>query len=133
MLFAYAQVKRPVLVEDIALEFDALGGLPSTFIRWFMDAMPLEQICRLVDNKSRIANARCVFGYYDGIGEYYFENNMYGTVAESPAGSGGFGWDKIFIPDGFTTTRAELSEENYRLTYLKIKPFDQVKAFLVGN
>lgn len=90
-------------------------------------------MCALVDGKDRGATARCVFGYFDGKEEYYFEGGMKGMVPQKPAGNGGYGWDPIFIPEGYTVTRAELSEEDDRLTYMKIKPFDKVKAFLTGE
>ena len=55
---------------------------------------------------------------------------MSGRISEHPAGTSGFGWDPIFIPEGYLVTRAELSEEDDRDTYLQIKPFAQVKQFL---
>jgi len=131
VLQAYEQVKKPVLVEDVALEFRALGRLPGTFIRWFIEELSFEQICTLLDGKDRSATARCVFGYYDGTEERYFEGSLNGSIPQKPAGGGGYGWDSIFIPEGYEKTRAELSEEDDRITYLKIKPFGQVKEFLL--
>ena len=133
MLQAYAKVGRPVLVEDVSLEFTALKRLPGTFIKWFLEELTFEQICSLLNGKDRSATARCIFGYFDGKEERYFEGNMLGSIPEKPAGKGGYGWDPIFIPEGYTVTRAELSEEDDKITYLKIKPFEQVKAFLIGN
>lgn len=43
--------------------------------------------------------------------EHYFEGTCHGTLAESPAGDGGFGYDPIFIPEGYTQTFGELSPE----------------------
>ena len=127
---AFEKVGKPVLVEDVALEFAALGRLPGTFIRFFLEELSLEQICAIVDGKDRGATARCVFGYFDGTEEKYFESSMPGAIAEKPAGTGGYGWDPIFIPEGCSVTRAELNEEDDKITYLKIKPFEQLKAFL---
>ena len=132
MIQAYDKVKQPVLVEDVALEFSAFGQLPGTFIRWFLEEMQFEEICALLEGKERGAMARCVFGYFDGKKEYYFEGSLSGRIPEEPAGTGGYGWDPIFIPQGYDVTRAELSEEDDKITYLKIKPFDQVKEFLIG-
>lgn len=132
MIQAYNKVKQPVLVEDVALEFSAFGQLPGTFIRWFLEEMKFEEICSLLNGKDRSAMARCVFGYFDGEKEYYFEGSLSGHIPEEPAGTGGYGWDPIFVPQGYDVTRAELSEEDDKITYLKIKPFDQVKEFLVG-
>lgn len=130
---AYTQVNRPVLVEDVSLEFNALGGLPGTFIKWFQEAMPYEELCRLLDGKDRSAIARCVFGYYDGKNETFFEGSLKGTIPEKPAGSDGFGWDLIFIPEGYTVTRAELSPEDDEKTYQIIKPIAEIRDFLLNS
>lgn len=127
---AYAQVQRPVLVEDVALEFTAMGRLPGTLIKWFLEDMSHEQICHLLDGKDRSAMARCMFGYFDGTTETYFEGSMAGLVPETPAGTGGYGWDPIFIPEGYSVTRAELSAGDDKLTYLRIKPIEKVREFL---
>lgn len=130
---AYAAVNRPVLVEDVGLEFTALGQLPGTFIKWFQEELSHEEICHLIDGKDRTATARCVFGYFDGTTETYFEGSMKGEVPERPSGSGGYGWDPIFIPEGYSVTRAELSVGDDHKTYMKIKPIEQVRDFLIGE
>lgn len=127
---AYEQIGRPVLVEDVSLEFAALGKLPGPFIKFFLEQMPFEEICSLVAGKERGAIARCVFGYYDGTVEEYFEGSIAGSVPEHPAGSKGYGFDQIFIPEGYSVTRAELDEEDDRKTYMQMKPFEKVKEFL---
>lgn len=129
---AYKKMNEPVLVEDVSLRFTALGQLPGTFIKWFIDELGLEGLCRLVDGKDRTAVASCVFGYFDGETEKYFEGNLKGTVPEHPTGDGGFGWDQIFIPEGYNVTRAELSKEDDAKTYLEIKPFEALKDYLVS-
>lgn len=127
---AYAIVKGPVLVEDVSLEFSALGRLPGTLIKWFVEELPFETICSLLDGKDRSATARCVFAYYDGNDMKLFEGSMPGRIAEQPAGSGGYGWDPIFIPDGYAVTRAELSKEDDHKVYMRTKPIAAVRAFL---
>ena len=128
---AYKIVQAPVLVEDVSLEFEALNGLPGPFIKFFIDNMRLQEVCDLLDRKSRKATARCVFGYFDGDDEKYFEGFLDGEIAKKPKGENGYGWDKIFMPNGCSgQTRAELSSEEDRETYLKIKPLEQVKEFL---
>lgn len=126
---AYAVVKAPVLVEDVALEFSALGRFPGTFIKFLVDEVSFETICRMLDGLSRDAVARCVFGYYDGVEMRFFEGSLGGTIADHPSGENGFGWDKIFIPEGYQVTRAELSEEDDRKTYTTIKPFAELKSY----
>jgi inosine triphosphate pyrophosphatase len=127
---AYEQVRRPVLVEDVALEFCALGRLPGPLIKWFLEEIDMATICSLLEGKDRSAIARCVFGYFDGRTLKILEGSMRGKIPEKPAGNKGYGWDPIFIPEGYVVTRAELSEEDDKKTYLQFKPFAELKSFL---
>ncbi|QQR78629.1 MAG: non-canonical purine NTP pyrophosphatase [Candidatus Moraniibacteriota bacterium] len=127
---AFEKVKSPVIVEDVSLEFEALGKLPGPFIRFFVEEVPFETICSMIDGKSRKATARCVFGYYNGKTLKLLEGKLDGEIAKAPAGENGYGWDKIFIPEGYSVTRAELDEADDEKTYLQIKPFAELKKFL---
>ncbi|MSR71713.1 MAG: non-canonical purine NTP pyrophosphatase [Candidatus Taylorbacteria bacterium] len=127
---AYERIGKPVIVEDVSLEFAALGKLPGTFIKFFVDEVPFETICSMIDGKTRKATARCVFGYFDGKDLQLFEGGLDGEVAKTPSGENGYGWDKVFIPQGYTVTRASLDEKDYQKTYLQIKPFEKLKKFL---
>lgn len=126
---AYDLIQSPVLVEDVSLEFSALGRFPGTFIKFLEEDVPFETICRMLDSLQREAIGRCMFGYYDGQDVLFFEGSIKGTIAEHPAGENGFGWDKIFIPEGYDVTRAELGEEDYQKVYMKIRPFEALKTF----
>ena len=123
----------PVLVEDSSLECKALGKLPGPFIKWFIQELGLEKLCGLLEGRDRAAVARCVYGYFDGSTEQYFEGGMTGIIAKMPAGERGYGYDSIFIPKGYTITRAQMSEEDDKKTYLQIKPLAQVKEFLTDK
>lgn len=129
---AYELVKKPVLVEDVSLEFTALGKLPGPFIRFFVDEVPFETMCSMIDDKNREAFARCVFGYYDGKTLKLIESELRGEISEKPEGENGYGWDKIFIPEGYKVTRASLCEEDDKKTYFQIKPLARVKEFLLS-
>lgn len=130
---AFDKIKSPVIVEDVSLEFEALNGLPGPFIRFFVEKMSFENICSMVNKKSRKATAKCVFGYYDGKIIKLFEGELGGEIAEVPAGECGYGWDRIFIPNGYTVTRAQLTEEDDQKTYLQIKPFEKLKTFILNK
>jgi len=127
---AYEKIKKPVIVEDVSLEFVSLGGLPGPFIKFFVEKMSFEDICSMIGDKKRDAIARCVFGYFDGDILKLFESSLNGKIAKTPSGNNGYGWDKIFIPDGYTVTRASLNKEDDRKTYLQIKPFEKLKKYL---
>lgn len=130
---AYKKIRKPVIVEDTSLEFKALGGLPGPFVRFFVDNMNFEDICSLLHKKDRTAVAKCAMGYFDGKTLKIFEKKMMGEIAKKPAGENGFGWDKIFIPQGYKVTRASLNKIDDKKTTFKIKPFAQLKKFLKDN
>jgi non-canonical purine NTP pyrophosphatase (RdgB/HAM1 family) len=129
---AYSILKVPVLVEDTSLEFEELGGLPGPFIRFFVDNVPLEKVCKMI-GENRKAVARCVFGYFDGEKLELIEGSQNGKISEIPKGEKVYGWDKIFIPEGYNITRAEMNEEDDIKTYLRTKPIEKVKIFLEKN
>lgn len=133
---AYSLVGRPVLVEDVALGFMALNGLPGPFIKYFVEQPDgLERLCRMLDGfDDRGAEAACVFGYFDGELLKLMRGGLTGTIADHPRGSNGFGWDKIFCPEGFGgKTRAELAPSDDEATYATIKPFKELRGFLTSR
>lgn len=130
---AYQKAKTPVIVEDVSLEFEALNGLPGPFIRFFVDSLPLETICGMLNGMTRKAIARCVFGFFDGNNLKLFEGSLSGEIATTPTGERGFGWDRMFVPIGYSSTRASLNEEDDQKTYLQLKPFAELKDFLINR
>ncbi len=130
---AYAILKTPVLIEDTSLSFNALDGLPGTFVKFFVEANDgLENMCRMLDGFSdRSAYASIVYAYYDGENLKIFSGRLNGTIADHPRGNGGYGWDALFEPEGYDgLTRAELSPELDAESYNKMRDTDNLKAFL---
>jgi non-canonical purine NTP pyrophosphatase (RdgB/HAM1 family) len=130
---AFEKVGRPVLVEDISLGFQALNNLPGPFIKFFIQpADGLEKLCRILDNfDDRHATAECMFGYYDGKKLECMTGRLEGVIADQPRGDNGFGWDKIFCPDGYDgRTRAELNDEEYEALYPTIRPIAALRDLL---
>lgn len=129
---AYDLIKSPVLVEDVGLEFCALVKLPGPYVKWFIESAGEEACCRMLDGfEDKSAIARCTFGYFDGKQISFFDSEARGYISDHPKGDNGFGWDKIFINDGYNVTRAEMTPEENEQTYRDVmKPFAAVSAFL---
>lgn len=129
---AYKVCSKPVLVEDVSLVFNALGELPGPYIKWFVEKAGDEACCRMLDGfQDRSAIIRCTFGYFDGTTMEFFDNELPGTISKSPAGENGFGFDRFFINDGYSITRAEMSQEENEHTYATMmKPFGKVRDYL---
>lgn len=129
---AYGVVKTPVLVEDVSLAFNALGGLPGPYIKWFVEYTGAEACCRMLDGfGDRSAVIRCTYGYFDGEHMEFFDSELPGTISDQPRGENGFGFDTFFINEGYDITRAEMSQEENERTYAEqMKPFKSVRKFL---
>jgi non-canonical purine NTP pyrophosphatase (RdgB/HAM1 family) len=129
---AYQQIQVPVLVDDVALTFHALGRLPGPFIKFFTDELGLEKCCRLLDSfDNRQATATVKYGLtYDGQSIQIFTGIIHGVIAPRPVGEGGFGWDAIFIPDGFKDTRAQLNEADYEATSPRAMAISYLSKYL---
>lgn len=130
---AYGIIKKPILVEDVSLRFNALDGLPGPFVKFFVEAQDgLVNMCRMLDGfDDRSASGSVIYGYFDGNNLKYFEGRIEGSIVRGPKGDGGFGWDKIFAPDGYKgLTRAELSPEDYMVVYSKIRDIDSLRTYL---
>ncbi len=129
---AYKLLRRPVLVEDVGLFFNALGDLPGPFIKFFVEQdNGLEKLCRMLDGfEDRSAYTKIILCYFDGTQPVLFSGIHNGTIAKSPQGEGGFGYDPIWCIDGFGgKTRAELTPEQDQETYNSIRPVDKLRKF----
>lgn len=138
-----------VMVEDTSLCFNALGGLPGVYIKWFLDKTGhegLKNILAAYPDKS--AYAQCVFalampfaltaaaGGADGAdgpaAPLVFVGRTAGRIVPA-RGPLDFGWDPIFEPDGFTQTYAELPKETKNTISHRYRSLDQLRAFLLAH
>lgn len=113
-----AQTGLPVLAEDSGLEVFALGGAPGVRSARFAgerkdDQANIEKLLGLLQNSTdRRARFRCVAVLVWPNGdELLSEGILPGQIALAPRGTAGFGYDPIFIPDGYTQTLAELGSQ----------------------
>jgi len=106
---AYEKLQKPVFVEDVSLVFNALGKLPGPLIKWFLQSVGNDGMCKLLGGyDDRSAVAKVLFGYYDGENLDFFSAEIPGRIIETPKGDAGFGFDHIFVPAGQDKTWAEI-------------------------
>jgi XTP/dITP diphosphohydrolase len=128
---AYRQLQRPVLVEDVSLTFHALGKLPGTLVKWFLEELDVDGLCRLLDGyDDRTATVSIIYGLCDGELIRYFEGRAEGRIAPQPRGDRGFGWNPVFIPDGWQKTYAEMSDEEMGRVSFRAKAIAKLRAHL---
>ena len=124
----YAQFyKIPVIAEDAGLEVKALNGYPGVYSARFYNIefggkQPLEEnkdktnikkLLRLMEGvEDREARFVSVVVFYNpedfGL---WTEGYCYGKITDKPIGDKGFGYDPIFIPEGYSVTMAQLTPE----------------------
>lgn len=105
---AWAQVGRPVMVEDTALVFRAWEALPGPFVKFFLAHLGLEGMVRALEPfPDKSAEAVCAVGYHDGTAVHVFTGRVAGRIVP-PRGDHGFGWDPLFQPDGSDRTYGEM-------------------------
>lgn len=132
VLTVYRSLGNPVFVEDTGLYFQSLNGLPGALIRSFQERLSLEEICGLLkDNREALAKT-CIAYSPDGKEVIIFKGEVRGTIAFSPQGENGFGWDAIFIPLGEEKTFAQMSQlEKDRFSMRRIA-IDEFRDYLKG-
>lgn len=109
------------LADDSGLVVDALGGAPGVYSARYLgehasyvDRMNALLIAlKAANDDTRSARFVCALALAsDKQGMLYTtEGKCEGRIAEQPRGSGGFGYDPVFLPDGFTQTFGELSAD----------------------
>jgi XTP/dITP diphosphohydrolase len=116
----------PCLADDTGLEVDALGGLPGVDTAYFAgkpsnaEANINRLLEALAHQTERQARFRTVLAYWHPQTDSltYFEGVLEGTIALQREGHGGFGYDPVFIPTGYTRSLAEFStEEKNRISH----------------
>jgi XTP/dITP diphosphohydrolase len=117
----YAHTQLPCFADDTGLEVQALGGAPGVYSARYAGATASSEqnVAKLLQDlenvdmgawgsDNRRARFRTVIAFYDGKQMHYFEGEISGVLTYSPCGTNGFGYDPIFLPDGYAQTFAEM-------------------------
>ena len=129
---AAQEVGGPVMVEDTSLCFNALNGLPGPYIKWFLDKtghVGLNNLLAAYDDKT--AYAQCIFAYCGGPGEdvHTFSGTTDGKIVPA-RGPTDFGWDPVFLPDGYETTYAEMAKAEKNKISHRYRSLAKLQTFL---
>jgi XTP/dITP diphosphohydrolase len=114
---ALAASGLPAVADDSGLAVDALGGMPGVLsARWAGPArddeanlrLVLHQVADVPDERLGAAFVCAAALVLPDGSEHVVEGRMEGSLIRTPRGTGGFGYDPIFLPAGSTLTSAEL-------------------------
>tara|TARA_B100000674_G_scaffold259684_1_gene214122 strand:- start:14474 stop:15055 length:582 start_codon:yes stop_codon:yes gene_type:complete len=122
--------------DDTGLEIDALNGAPGVH-----SARYAGEECRAEDNinlvlqklkgqSNRIAEFRTVIALIIDGKETFFEGNCKGDITEFRSGLEGFGYDPIFLPNGFDKTFAEMKQNEKGAISHRAKAVEKLVEFL---
>jgi non-canonical purine NTP pyrophosphatase (RdgB/HAM1 family) len=115
--YIFRMKKTPVFADDTGLEVEALNGLPGVYSARYAgeEKISSENVKKLLLEmkgvNNRNARFRCIVAFVsDGVVQT-FEGIVNGKITREKSGSGGFGYDPVFVPDGYNQTFAELKSE----------------------
>jgi XTP/dITP diphosphohydrolase len=134
----FAATHHICLADDTGLEVDALGGAPGVFTGRYAgeNATYAENRAKMlaaldcVPPEKSTARFRSVMCYHDALRVWFAEGVCEGRIGTEERGEGGFGYDSIFIPDGFTATFAELSAHEKNRVSHRGRALEQVAETL---
>jgi XTP/dITP diphosphohydrolase len=116
-----------IMREDSGLFIEALNGFPGPYSSYVYKKIGLDGILKLLErHENRRAFFKAVVAYkIKGVDATFISSGeVYGVISREARGSEGFGFDPIFIPDGYDKTFAELGED------IKIMLSHRTKAIL---
>lgn len=131
------ETRIATLSEDAGLEVAALGGAPGVRSARFAGepVNPIANNTRLLERLASVADRRARFVTTAALvlpdGQTFVSSGtLYGSIASFPSGTGGFGYDPLFIPQGSSRTLAEMSLEEKNGLSHRAKALIRMKAIL---
>ncbi|OMH40063.1 RdgB/HAM1 family non-canonical purine NTP pyrophosphatase [Desulfurobacterium indicum] len=137
--FYAEKLNMPVLSDDSGLVVEALGGLPGVHSSRFAgeNATDEENLNKLVElllhkgiSESPAAFVCFMMITFPDKKGFWSEGTLKGKVITEPRGSGGFGYDPIFVPDGDTRTLAEYPMEEKNAISHRGKALEKIVKLL---
>lgn len=122
--------------DDTGLEVKALNNAPGVYSARYAGESKdpkanMRKVLRELENQSdRSARFRTVIALILGEKEYLFEGIAEGKLIREARGNAGFGYDPIFVPDGYTETFAEMGADMKNTISHRAKAVEKLKEFL---
>ncbi|MCD6189401.1 MAG: XTP/dITP diphosphatase [Thermococcus sp.] len=119
-------IDEPFFIDDSGLFIESLKGFPGVYSAYVYKTLGNEGILKLMEGiNDRRAYFKSVIGYYDEE-LHVFTGVVHGKIIDEKRGSKGFGFDPIFMPEGYNKTFAEMeTEEKNKISHrgLALKEF----------
>ena len=133
----FNSINLPIIGDDSGLEVIQLGNKPGIY-----SARYAGENCTYADNNKKLlqelknfdpphfARFVCAASYYDGKNIITVEGELKGKIIENYRGENGFGYDPIFLPDGFNKTLSEMTLEEKNKISHRAKAFLKLKEMI---
>jgi XTP/dITP diphosphohydrolase len=131
--------QKTALAEDSGLEVDALFGEPGVYSARYAgipknDSHNTQKLLQNLQNiENRAAQFRTVIALVSQKGTFSFEGIIRGKIIDTPRGINGFGYDPVFVPDGYDQTFAELSSDIKNKISHRANAVQKLITFLTTN
>jgi XTP/dITP diphosphohydrolase len=135
--YVFRTYNVPCFADDSGLEVEALNGAPGVHSAYFAGPQRSHQdnmnlvLSKLSNTDNRKAQFRTVITLVTASTTQQFEGTLNGTIFTEKRGAGGFGYDPIFLPDGYSKTLAEMSAEEKNQISHRAKAIGKLVDFLV--
>jgi XTP/dITP diphosphohydrolase len=134
--FVFSKTGKNCFAEDTGLEIAALNGEPGVRTARYagegknnIDNIKLV-LAKMQGKTNRTAIFRTVIAFVEKGKPSFFEGKIYGSISLEISGKNGFGYDPVFIPDGFDKTFAELDSPVKNTISHRAKAFKAFQSYL---
>jgi XTP/dITP diphosphohydrolase len=134
--YVFRTYNVPCFADDSGLEVEALNGAPGVHSAYFAGPQRSHQdnmnlvLSKLSNTENRNAHFRTVITLVTPSITQQFEGILRGMILTEKRGAGGFGYDPIFLPDGYSKTLAEMSAEEKNQISHRARAIAQLIEFL---
>jgi len=137
---AHEATGKPAFADDSGISVEVMGGAPGIFSAIWSGTredktnrnLLLAQLADIPD-ADRAAAFVCTVALVSGTTEVSFTGIWSGSIAREAAGEGGFGYDPVFIPEGFEVTAAQLDPEVKNSMSHRFLAMQQMAEYLEQN
>lgn len=116
--YIYENYGLDCFADDTGLEVEALNGAPGIYSARYAggeghdsEANMKKLLSEMQDKENRRARFRTVICLIEGGKEHFFEGIVNGSIIRERKGGAGFGYDPVFMPDGYSETFAEMGND----------------------
>jgi inosine/xanthosine triphosphate pyrophosphatase family protein len=131
VLDGFRQLRAPCVVENTGMFLETREAFPGSRFKRLFGELGEEAFARRYGGARGVV--RIVVAYTaDGRDVQLFDGQNEGTLLDAPRGAGGYGWDRLWVPNGFDRTLAELASSKY-VVNMRLRPFLELGAVLRGD